>query len=60
MVFNVINKKYQPIKLFINENESVIIGAKESKKINVIKLSQHLSDLEKSGFISIKKIEGVV
>lgn len=57
MVLQITNKKYQPIKIFITDNETVIIPGKESKKINVIAESQHIVDLVKSGLITTKKVE---
>lgn len=57
MVVNITNKKYQPVKIFITDNETVIIPGKESKKVNILKESEHMKDLVKSGLITIKKVE---
>lgn len=57
MVINITNKKYQPIKIFLTDSETVIIPGKESKKVNILKESEHILDLTKSGLITIKKVE---
>lgn len=55
-MFLVQNKKYQNIKVFINDNESMVIEPKSAKRINIEKLSKHLEDLQESGLITVKKI----
>jgi hypothetical protein len=57
MIYNIINKKYQKIKVFLSVEETLILEPKETKKIVLSEISQHLKDLEDEGSISIKKIE---
>ena len=57
MICNITNKKYQKIKVFLTEEETLVLQAKETKKIILSEISQHLKDLELEGSISIKKIE---
>jgi hypothetical protein len=57
MICNITNKKYQKVKVFLNVDETLILEAKETKKVILSDFSQHLKDLEKEGSISIKKIE---
>jgi len=56
MICNITNKKYQRLKIFLNVNETIILGPKETKKFNIVEVSEHLKDLENEGSISIKKI----
>jgi hypothetical protein len=57
MIYNITNKKYQKIKVFLSVQETLILESKETKKIVLSEISQHLKDLEDEGSISIKKIE---
>ena len=57
MICNITNKKYQRIKIFLNTEETIILESKETKKIMLSEISQHLKDLEVEGSISIKKID---
>lgn len=57
MVIKITNKKYQPVKVFLNDKETVLIGGKESKKVNILKESEHMKDLVKSGLLTIKREE---
>jgi hypothetical protein len=57
MICNITNKKYQKIKVFLTEEETLVLQPKETKKIILSEISQHLKDLELEGSISIKKIE---
>ena len=56
MICNITNKKYQRLKIFLNVNETLILESKETKKVNIVEVSEHLKDLENEGSISIKKI----
>lgn len=51
------NKKYQTIKVFINDHATVSIGPKETQNVNVNESSNHMKDLEKSGLIKITKVD---
>ena len=57
MVYQITNKKYQPIKVFVSNVEAVLISAKDSKRVNVLSESQHMKDLAQAGFITVKKVE---
>lgn len=57
MIYNITNKKYQKIKVFLSVEDTLILESKETKKIVLSEISQHLKDLEDEGSISIKKIE---
>jgi hypothetical protein len=57
MICNITNKKYQKVKVFLNVDETLILEAKETKKVILSDFSQHLKDLEKEGSVSIKTIE---
>ena len=57
MICNITNKKYQRIKIFLNTEETIILESKETKKVMLSEISQHLKDLEVEGSISIKKID---
>lgn len=57
MICNITNKKYQKIKVFLSIDETLILEAKETKKIVLFEISQHLKDLETEGSISIKKVD---
>lgn len=57
MIYNITNKKYQKIKVFLSVEDTLILQSKETKKIVLSEISQHLKDLEDEGSISIKKIE---
>ncbi len=57
MICNITNKKYQKIKVFLSVDETLILEAKETKKVILSDFSQHLKDLEKEGSVSIKTIE---
>jgi hypothetical protein len=56
-MYSVTNKKYQKIKIFVNQHESVDVQPKETIMINVPNISEHMKDLQESGFIKIKKVE---
>lgn len=49
------NKKYQPIKVFLSDDETLVLNSKETKKIKIGAISQHLADMETESVISIKK-----
>jgi hypothetical protein len=49
------NKKYQPIKVFLSDDETIILNSKETKKIKVGSISTHMTDMENESVISIKK-----
>jgi hypothetical protein len=55
-MFLIQNKKYQNLKVFISESESVVIEPKSAKRINIPKLSKHIEDLQEAGLISVKKV----
>lgn len=57
MIYNITNKKYQRLKVFLSTEETLILEPKDTKKIVLSEISQHLKDLEDEGSISIKKIE---
>jgi hypothetical protein len=57
MICNITNKKYQRIKIFLNTEETIVLESKETKKVMLSEISQHLKDLEIEGSISIKKID---
>ena len=57
MICNITNKKYQKVKVFLSVDETLILEAKETKKVILSDFSQHLKDLEKEGSVSIKTIE---
>lgn len=57
MICNITNKKYQRIKIFLNVSETIILESKETKKVNIVEVSEHLKDLENEGSISIKKLD---
>lgn len=56
-MFSITNKKYQKIKVLINDTQSVLIGPKDTANVNIKDPSQHMKDLEKEGLINIKKVE---
>lgn len=49
------NKKYQPVKVFLSNTETLFIGSKETKKVRVLEVSQHLSDLEQDKVLVVTK-----
>jgi replicative DNA helicase len=57
MICNITNKKYQKVKVFLSVDETLILEAKETRKVILSDFSQHLKDLEKEGSVSIKTIE---
>lgn len=57
MICNITNKKYQRIKIFLNTEETIVLESKQTKKVMLSEISQHLKDLENEGSISIKKID---
>lgn len=60
MLYNLTNKKYQPIKLFLSNDETIIIRTKETKKVFLTEISEYLKDMEAEGVIQIKQIkEGI-
>ena len=60
MLYNLTNKKYQPIKLFLSNDETIIIPSKETKKVFLTEISDYLKDMEAEGVIQIKQIkEGI-
>lgn len=54
------NKKYQPLKVFLSDSESVLFGAKETKRFKVPTVSQHVLDLKTEKVLTVveKVIEG--
>lgn len=56
-MYSVTNKKYQKIKIFLNQSDSITIEPKATVNINIREVSEHMSDLQESGFIKIKKVE---
>jgi hypothetical protein len=57
MICNITNKKYQKIKVFLSVDETLILEPKQTTKIVLFEISQHLKDLETEGSISIKKVD---
>jgi hypothetical protein len=56
-MLSITNKKYQKIKVLINDTQTVSIGPKETANVNIKEPSLHMKDLEKEGLINIKKVE---
>lgn len=56
-MYSITNKKYQKIKIFLNQADSITIEPKATVNVNVQSISEHMSDLQESGFIKIKKVE---
>jgi hypothetical protein len=55
MVVTITNKKYQPVKVFISNTETILIDGKSSKRVNVLKESDHLKDLKSAGLITVRE-----
>jgi hypothetical protein len=55
MILNITNKKYQPIKIFLSNTETLMIPGKENKRVNVLKESDHLKDLKSAGLITVRE-----
>jgi hypothetical protein len=57
MNYYLINKKYQPIRLFLSDTETLILNEKETKKIFLTEISQYMKDMEAEGVIQLKQIK---
>ena len=57
MNYYLINKKYQPIRLFLSDTETIILNEKETKKIFLTEISQYMKDMEAEGVIQLKQIK---
>ena len=56
-MFSITNKKYQKIKVLVNNTQTASISPKGTVNVNIKEPSQHMKDLEKEGLIVIKKVE---
>jgi hypothetical protein len=57
MNYYLINKKYQPIRLFLSDTETLILNEKETRKIFLTEISQYMRDMEAEGVIQLKQIK---
>jgi len=60
-MYEIINNKYQPIKVFVSDDRSVALAPRNTdgskRKINIKEPSAHMQTLQTRNYISFKKIE---
>ena len=56
MRYLITNKKYQKIKIFLNDGV-ITLESKETKDVNTNGISDHMKNLSENDLIKIKKVE---